>query len=265
MLIDTHIHVFPDALAERAIGKLAQNAHIVPTSDGTVKSELELLRQNNVDIAFALNIATRPTQVEKVNDFAISIQSPQIVAFGSIHPDYAEFRTELDRIKKAGLIGVKFHPEYQDFEVDEKRMYPIYEYCAQLSLAMVFHCGKDAAFPNSLKCSPKKMAKMVTAMKGATIICAHLGGNGVWEDAAKYVAPLDVYLDTSVMMDEKCTRQDMARVIEAAGVDKILFATDTPWSSYRDEIALLESVGLTKQEKDKIYFENAMKLLKKLQ
>lgn len=50
---------------------------------------------------------------------------------------------ELDRIKALGLKGVKLHPDYQRFLVDDPRCIPIYEKISRLGLITVFHTGLD--------------------------------------------------------------------------------------------------------------------------
>lgn len=46
------------------------------------------------------------------------------------------------------------------------------------------------------------------------------------------------------------------RLIEKHGVEKILFATDTPWNNWADSIAMIERLPLSKEEKEMIYHKN---------
>ena len=63
--------------------------------------------------------------------------------FGSVHPSHPDALKELERIHALGIKGIKFHPDYQYFFVDEERMFPIYEKCGKLGLIVVFHAGWD--------------------------------------------------------------------------------------------------------------------------
>ena len=49
MIIDSHTHVFPDTLAERAIAKLSVNSGLVPSTDGTVSGLIEGLDDCGID------------------------------------------------------------------------------------------------------------------------------------------------------------------------------------------------------------------------
>ena len=137
MLIDFHAHVFLDKLAPRAVQSLAERAHIVPHTDGTLRDTQRVMREGGVDRFVCLNIAVAPRTEAHVNDFAISLLSvPEAIPFGSVHPDSPHALDELRRLHEAGVRGVKFHNEYQDFYVDDKRAFPLYERCADSIVAI---------------------------------------------------------------------------------------------------------------------------------
>ena len=89
MLIDFHTHAFPEAIACRAVPKLARDAGgLEPQTDGTIASLKQQMAVDGVDISVVHSIATNPRPQKKVNDFAMAInEDPAIVAFGSVHPD----------------------------------------------------------------------------------------------------------------------------------------------------------------------------------
>ena len=89
MLIDSHIHVFPDALAPKVIPKLAAISGYDNQTDGTLSSTLEKMREWGVDKGVFLSIATKPSQQKSINDFCASIASDTVIPFGSVHPDGA--------------------------------------------------------------------------------------------------------------------------------------------------------------------------------
>ena len=60
MLIDFHTHVFPDKLALGAVRSLAERAHIVPHTDGTLSDTQRIMREDGVDRFVCLNIAVSP-------------------------------------------------------------------------------------------------------------------------------------------------------------------------------------------------------------
>lgn len=123
MLIDFHTHAFPDAISGNAINKLSfVSGGLEPQSEGTVSSLKTEMEKEGVDISVVLSIATNPKQQTNVNNFANEINDEKsIFAFGSVHPEAENVFDELERIKSMWLKGVKFHPEYQKFYVDDEK------------------------------------------------------------------------------------------------------------------------------------------------
>ena len=139
MRIDFHTHCFPDALAVKAVSRLSHvSGGLLPHTDGTVAGLRRSMVEGGVNASVVLHIATNPTQQKKVNDFAASIHNGvDIFSFGSVHPDAPDALEELERIKALGLPGVKLHPDYQGFAVDDERMKPIYRKISDLGLVTV--------------------------------------------------------------------------------------------------------------------------------
>jgi len=56
-------------------------------------------------------------------------------------------------------------------------------------------------------------------------------------------------------------KEQLERIVNRHGSDKILFASDFPRGNTRDEIEWIESSSLTRAQKQNIYMKNACKLL----
>lgn len=262
MIIDFHTHCFPDKIAKMAVEKLSfASGGLIPYTDGTLKGLKESMKESRTDISVVLSIATNATQQKKVNDFAAQINEESgIIAFGSVFPDAEDAFYELERIKALGLKGVKLHPDYQGFFVDDEKMKPIYKKISSLGLITVFHAGFDYGFPPPYGATPDRMAKALSWFD-SPVIAAHWGGVNCSEDVLKYLCGSDVFFDTSFgysMMPKYYAE----KIIEKHGVDRILFGTDSPWHNAEMEKRLLNSLMLTKTDMEKITHINAEKLLK---
>lgn len=261
MVIDFHTHCFPDKIAERAIGKLSYvSGGLKYYSNGTANGLKKTMADENVDAAVVLNIATNEHQMQSVNDFAASINdNKHIFAFGSVFPTAKNVMDELERIKSLGLKGVKFHPEYQRFYVDDEMMKPIYKKISQLGLITVFHAGKDYGFPAPFHCMPENM-KNALRWFDSPVIAAHWGGMNVAEDVVKNLCGSDIYFDSSFGYGQM-SRASAIEILEKHGTDKMLFGTDSPWHTASIEKRLLNTLKLTDSESEAIYCGNAKRLL----
>lgn len=267
MKIDFHVHLFPDALAVKTIEKLAriagdEHGDAPHYTDGTLRGTLEKMDVWGVDRAVTQHIATSVHAMHKVNDFAASVRSERLYAFGSVHPDAPDALEELERIRALGLDGVKLHPDYQNFFVDEERMASIYEKMAQLHLPVLFHAGWDPLSPELLHAEPERLARVAESFPELTIIAAHLGGMRRYDQVEKHLlGRKNVYLDTAMTAAYLHDEAQFVRVLRGHGLDRVLFATDCPWSNPERELHLLDNAGLSQQEYDAVTYGNALRLL----
>lgn len=261
MLIDFHTHCFPDKLSKRAIATLQDaGGNMEAYTDGTVGGLRSLMKETGVDVSVVLNIATNPHQMTSVNDFAASINNEKdIFSFGSVYPLSPDAIYELERIKSLGLKGVKFHPEYQGFEADDPRVFPVYKKASALGLISVFHSGVDYGFAPPYKAMPKAMAKAISVFD-SPVIAAHWGGVNAGEGVLEHLCGENVWFDLSFgycMMPKYFAE----KIIEKHGTDKLLFGTDAPWHKADMEMRLISSLGLLENDLEKIRWKNAAGLL----
>ena len=261
MLVDFHTHCFPDKLSHRALEKISFDAGgLEYYTEGTFDSLKAYMDRSGTDIAVALNIATNPHQQTSVNNFAASInQDPRIYAFGSVHPDAPNALEELERIKALGLKGVKFHPEYQSFFVDEPRMKPIYKKISQLGLLTVFHAGADHGFTADCNCPPQALAHALTWFD-TPVVAAHWGGLFRGEEVLRFLSDTPVYIDVS--LGYSCILRSTAlRITERFGTKRMVFGTDSPWHYAGLEMRLLNTLQLSPEEMADIRYKTAFRLL----
>lgn len=268
MVVDFHVHCFPDTLAPTAIPKLAATGGIKPYLNGTVSDLRHSMQEAGISLSVVQPVATRPQQVRKINAWAAEQdaircsgrQPGQPLFFGALHPDLADWQEEIGRIKADGLRGVKFHPDYQDFFVDEERMWPVYEMLLQEGLIILFHAGVDIGLPPPVHCPPERLARILRRFPGGKIVAAHMGGFRCWDCVNRYLVGSDVYFDTSFSFDS-LGAEGMTRLIRAHGAGRILFGTDSPWTGQRDELINICNLDLPQADRERILCRNACSLL----
>ena len=262
MIIDFHTHIFPDTLAPKAMKVLCdgcENAY-KPVTDMTRSGLLKYMDAHGIDISVIQPVITKQTQTENTNLFARSVCSDRLISFGGIYPHTDDYKRDIDFVAGLGLKGLKFHAEYQDFLLDDIKMLRIYDYALSRGLIILHHAGFDPAYKPPFKSSPKQFAVLDRELKGGVIIAAHFGGHAQWDDVEKYLVGTGIYLDTSMGFDYYSDEQFL-RITKAHGADKILFASDSPWSDAASEAAHLKSLPLTAEEKELILGANARRIL----
>jgi len=261
MIIDFHTHIFPERIAERAMYSLGSSSGFLPVSDGTYKGLKNSMNQAGVDKSVVLGIATNAHQQASVNDYLISLKSDEdIIPFGSVYPDAPDAIEELERIKAAGLKGIKLHPEYQQFFVDDEKMKPIYKKASELGLIVVFHAGYDYGYPAPYHCMPENL-KNALIWLDTPVVAAHFGGQNCTEGVLNTLCGIEsLYFDISFGYST-IAKPTAEKIIEKHGLDHILFGSDSPWHNPAWEKHMVENFNLTEEEKEKIFCKNAVKLL----
>ena len=264
MVIDFHTHAFPDSLAPRAISSLVNKGGINPYDDGTISGLVDVMDCEGVDISVILNIATKPEQETNVNNFALSLTNHnRVIGLGSVFPKSETSLSEVERLKAGGVKGIKMHPEYQNFDILDEGMFPLYEKCAELSILIQMHTGGDVAYSAPYHTSPQKLEKLVSMFPKTTFVFAHMGGYEMWHNAADILTHHDnMYIDTSMINTiAKIDNDDAKRIIENVGEDRVVFGSDMPWGMPSHSMNKILSLKLGKDVEDKIFYKNAVKLL----
>jgi len=239
MFTDTHCHVFHPKIAEKALTQLEGHYGLRPEGSGILDDLLARADRAGIDRVVVHTAATDPAQVIPANNWALELmrQSPRVTAFGTLHPDYAEPEKELDRLEGAGVVGLKFHPDFQGFFLDDPKFYALMEKVGSRFMLM-FHVG-DVPPPEQNPSCPIKLARLRREFPGPVMIAAHLGGYLHWDFAVEHLAGLDVFMDTSSSL--RFVPADTLRsLLKAHPADRLLFGSDYPLFDPGDEIRLIE-------------------------
>lgn len=267
MVIDFHTHVFPDKIAEKTISALMKLGGIPSYGNGTLQSLKDAMKKSSTDLAVVLPVCTKPSQFDSINRFAEEINGTEgIVSFGGIHPNCEEIEEKLRYIKSRGFRGIKLHPDYQGTYIGDEKYYNIISKAVELDLYVTIHAGVDVAFPDDVHCPPSESRKLLDRLYNGNreakprIILAHLGGVDLYDDVEKYLVGQPVYFDLAVILSMAPPEQ-VVRIIRNHGADKILFASDFPWSDLKSNLEIFNSLGLTPAERELILYKNAEKIL----
>lgn len=262
-IFDVHCHVYPDAIAKRAADSIGEFYQLNMHMSGTLSDLLSRGQAAGISRFVINSAAVTASRVHSINDFLIqaAASDPEhLVGFGTMHPDYENIGGELDRIRQNGLHGVKLHPDFQHFCLDDSKAIAMFEALAERGLPALIHTG-DHRYPYS---EPARMAKVLDKVPDLQVICAHLGGWSVWTEAWKELAGRPgVWVDTSSSL-YAITPEEGAQIIHRYGVDRVFFGTDYPMWAPDDELKRFMALPLTDEEREKILHANLEQFLASL-
>lgn len=255
-IFDFHTHAYPEKVASKSVAFLNKYYKITCQGDGTMNDLLNSARDGGVGCLLVHAVATKASQVENVNTWIAGHLSQNVFGFGTIHPEYGSIKKELGRIRSLGLLGLKLHPDFQGYYVNDPSMDIVYS-DIEGNMPVLFHVGDK----NSEFSSPKRLADVLDRYPKLTVIAAHLGGYSQWDEAEHYIIGRSCYIDTSSSLWALPPERAVG-IIRRHGVDRVLFGTDYPLTRHSEELKRFFALGLTEEENNKILFENAKKLLK---
>lgn len=263
MVIDFHTHIFPEKIAERAFASLschAEEAGYEPVHNLTRSGLLECMDNYGIDLSVVCPVATKPTQSEKNLEWGITIRDDRTIAIAGLYPDKDSWKKNVDLALDMGYKGIKLHPEYQNFVVDDESMLPLYEYAFNKGFFILFHAGYDPIGKHPFNSNPEKFLRIINEFRGATMVLAHLGGQSQWDDVEKYLAGEEVYFDTA-MGFKYFSKEQFLSILSKHGSDRILFGSDSPWSNGGEELEILSAMPISNEQKENILYKNAKTLL----
>ena len=258
MIIDIHAHVFPNKIAEKASQGIEDFYNIDVPNNGTIERLLELSDKAGVNKVVIHSPATTPHQVQSVNNFIYDCTQKypdRVIGFMTLHPDFENINDEVERCISMGLKGVKLHPDFQRFHIDDHKAFCIYEAISG-RLPLLVHTG-DFRYQWS---KPERMAKVMDEFPAMTVIGAHFGGWSEWDDAARVFKGKNIYVDTSSTM-YSVPPEHINELIRQYGTDHVLFGSDYPMWDAGTELEYIEKLDLTNEERELILHKNTQRIL----
>jgi predicted TIM-barrel fold metal-dependent hydrolase len=263
-IIDFHTHIFPDKVAKQAMESLAEHSgDYRPRTDGTLAGLLDSMKEAGISASLVANIATKPSQMFPILEYCLQIRSETIHPLISFHPSNDTYEVEdmFGSAHQAGIRGVKLHPMYQNFTIDDKWMYGFYELMASFGFFVMLHTGFDIAYPGNSQADVERVRKVADWFKDLTIVCTHVGGWKQW-DRISCLGPCDnVFSETSMTLTE-ISDDEFIRAISVFGEDRVLFGSDSPWTDQKEMLERTMRLKLPDGMKEKMLYKNAERLLR---
>ena len=252
MRIDMHAHAWLSHSAGRAVQALSRGFGLQCEASGILEDLVREERRASMDRVCVLCCAARGQYVHAVNRFAASLfaKDKLLLPFGTVHPEMSAWEEELEYLACAGIGGIKLHPGYQGFVLDDRSMYPLYEAMSGRFCLLVHVGGSGQGLQASTPLQLKKIAQDFPALH---IIGAHMGGWGMWQEVEEVFAhgcSMNLWFDTSntsFHTDKAC----LGRLLRILPADRLVFGSDWPFFRVGGELERLQAAaGLTETQMD---------------
>jgi len=261
MIIDSHIHI--SYLDKKK-------------SFSDIKKDLFLnMKKNKVDYSIVIPDNVPNPQCAGLDEvISLTKDEKRLYAIGTLKITDINKKTllKIDNLFKEKLIkGFKIFPGHDPIYPTDKRWIPVYKLCIKYDLPLIIHTGINTGNKKCAKYNdPKYIVKIAKQYPKLKIIIAHYFWPKLdycFESTNNFN---NIYFDTSALADSEV-------IDESGGINKIreiliktikrnpesvLFGTDWPMCDLKKHLDLINSLKITKEEKDKIFYKNSIKLFK---
>jgi uncharacterized protein len=274
--IDVHTHAWKSALKVDDVPSASQEAmgryFRYQPQHQTVPEMAAMYRKLKMGfVVFTVDSPKEPRKISNEEVAELAHREDNAIPFASINPHRGAEGVKAARrlITEYKVKGFKFHPSVQEFFPNDRMAYPLYEVIAEAKLPALFHTGQTgvgAGTPGGggirLKYShPMLLDDVAADFPEMPIVLAH--PSFPWQEEALSVATHkpQVYIDLSGW-SPKYFPPILVQYANTLLKDKILFGSDYPVIAPERWMEEFEKLPIKPEVKQKIYKENAARLLK---
>lgn len=259
MIIDAHMHVWPDHVADAMQSQ--RPAGMPLRFDGKLSGLLRTMDEAGIDKGLALGVGIKASTVARTNEFIGTVPRDRLVPMGTVHPDLP-VEDNLKYLQDNGIVGVKVHPLFQALSYADPRVHDILAALAEAGMPVITHVGAGEDPEANERGAPALVRRVADALPNLTMIACHYGGYHRLDEAEQHVVGSHMTLETSWPPTLAEVDPDrLVAIIRRHGADRVVFGSDWPMADPAAEIAAIRKLGLSKQEEDGILGDNLARLL----
>jgi len=236
MIIDTHsqlwtkeaIESFPKAMAE------GYKAMFKDMGFPSIEDTLKDMDAAGVDKAVIVAVDAETTHKYRVsNDLVaetVAKHPDRLIGFASVDPNKGGPGVkELERaIKDLKLKGLKLLPHLVELDINDPKVYPLYEAAQDLGVPVLFHTGTQFHAGTKIRyCRPLFVDDVAVDFPRLKLIIAHFGYPW-WEEALAVVRRNPFVYFNIAGWAPRYIPEGVIRLADTALTGKVLFGSDYP-------------------------------------
>ena len=241
-----------------------------------IKKKLLLdMKKNNIDYSVIIpdNVPSpQCADLETVMDLIKN--EPKLYMVGTLKVNNINKKNiaKIDDLFEKNIIkGFKIFPGHDPVYPTDKRWNPIYKLCIKYDLPLIIHTGINTNNKKYTKYNdPKHIVKVAKINPRLKIIISHY----FWPKL-NYCFSItnntdNIYFDTSGLADPevivksggiKKIKETLVKTIKRR-TESVIFGTDWPMCDIEKHENLINSLNITREEKDAIFYKNSLKIFK---
>ena len=267
MIVDAHVHLHPDRLADAIRRWFDAHAWDIRYRSGVDRSVATLV-EGGVARMVALPYVHKPGLARALNEFTLDVsrRHPEVLPCCTVFPGEEGEEQILDEALSGPFRGVKIHSHVMKVAPDDPRLDAVWRASARFHKPVVIHCGPEPALhgygvdPRAVS-GADRLRRALDRHPDAVVIVPHLG----FDDTERFEEMLgshpNLYLDTTMVIGGYFARQPDLDVLRRHP-GRILYGTDFPNIPYAwdRELLALRAMRLPPRDEELILSENALRL-----
>lgn len=214
--------------------------------------------------AVVLHLVWQPWSLEEIAE-ALACQ-PCLTGFINVDPRLPSALDDVQRGYELGFRGLKLHPRIQRYRPDDVGCVAVVRRAGDLGMPVLLDCFPDGDWLMA-GLSVLQYATLAREAPGTKVIVAHAAGHHCLDllMLAKRVKNLWFDISYSLLYYKSPVIDSLFYSMKSMRYERVLFGTDYPdrplKASVESSLELFNRFGVVGEERDKILWKNALKLL----
>lgn len=273
--VDCHVHILPpDVVSDLGIlaSKDESFRNLTMTKGAEFVTGKELLRdmaEGGLEKAAIFGFSLKDNDLNSyLNDYVLSFAQDnpgKFAPLACISPAGKGFMKEAERCLSLGFMGFgELFPASHGFDLAGKEMSRLAGLSSEKKVPMLIHVNEQVGhmYPGKGDVGLKKAFMFAQKFKENPVIFAHLGGGLPFFYSMPEVKALhNVFYDTAAqpyLMDSSVYRS----MRETGALEKVVLGTDYPLLKSPRYFKEMEKSGLSKEDIQKVIYDNPLKILR---
>ncbi|MDE7064963.1 MAG: amidohydrolase family protein [Desulfovibrionaceae bacterium] len=178
------------------------------------------------------------------------------------HKGMTAYKAMRRAIREQRSRGASIEPSMAHCPMDDARYYPLYALCCDYDVPVLVTAGLSPNMPKVLlsHSSPLALDKVAADFPDLRILASHGGYPWVNETIAVCLRHRNIYIDFSSSIN-KPMGEEYIKAANGCLADRFVFSSAHPFADVADALEQARHIGLSRENLEKMFSENARRLL----